>query len=359
VWGEILSDVRAGTLKPRYAGDYRRPYREDPAPRRELLERDQFLTTTSLNATRGCHSRCGFCYLSTEGLFMPYQLRDPRQIVEEMLADDQPYAVFTDNNLGSRPAYLGELCRALRPIERIWSAAVSLDITDHPEVVREMALAGCTGVFVGFESLQAENIADQRKKSPRPEDYARRVALFHEYGIQVNASFVLGFDHDRLDVFDRTVEWVEANRIECATFHILTPYPGTPLFKQFEAEGRLLHRDWTRYDTAHVVFRPKHMTVEQLAEGYASCYRRLFSHASIWARRPRDGEAVLPYLAMSYLYKRSNLLWEFLIRHRLTATVWRPLVEWTRRRHVGFRRRLERREAPGELSAATVVSAGV
>jgi radical SAM superfamily enzyme YgiQ (UPF0313 family) len=221
-----------------------------------------------------------------------------------------------------------------------------------------MALSGCTGVFVGLESLQGENITDQRKKSPRPEDYARRVALFHDVGIQVNASFVLGFDHDRPDIFERTTEWVEANRIECATFHILTPYPGTPLFRQFEAEGRLLHRDWFRYDTAHVVFRPRHMTVEQLEQGYEACYRRLFSHASIWARRPRDPEAVLPYLAMSYLYKRSNRIWAFLIRHRLTAAVWRPLVEWTRRRHVRFRHRLEAKDARHRV-APTVVTAGV
>lgn len=359
LWPEILRDAQAGALRPRYVGSYRRPYRDDPAPRRDLLPARQFLTSTSLIATRGCHSRCGFCYLSTDGLHMPYQLRDPRQVVAEWLADDQPYAVFTDNNLGSRPDYLRELCRALRPLERIWSAAVSLDVTDHPEVVREMALAGCTGVFVGFESLQADNIADQRKRSPRPDDYARRVALFHDHGIQVNGSFVLGFDHDHPDVFERTVEWVEANRLECATFHILTPYPGTPLFRQFEAEGRLLHRDWSRYDTSHVVFRPRHMTPEQLMDGYAWTYERLFSHASIWRRRPRDTSAVLPYLAMSHLYKKSNRLWEFLIRHRLTGTVWRPIVEWTRVRHLGFRRRLAAGRSPGARTAASVVSAGV
>jgi radical SAM superfamily enzyme YgiQ (UPF0313 family) len=359
IWPEILRDVRAGALRPRYAGDYRRPYREDPAPRRNLLPRGQFLTTTSLNATRGCHNRCGFCYLSTEGLHMPYHLRDPRQIVDEILDDAQPYAVFTDNNLGSRPAYLRDLCRALRPLERIWSAAVSLDVTDHPDVVREMALAGCTGVFVGFESLQADNITDQRKKSPRPDQYARRVAIFHDCGIQVNGSFVFGFDHDRSDIFERTTEWVEANRLECATFHILTPYPGTPLFRQFEAEGRLLHRDWTRYDTAHVVFRPRHMAAEQLQLGYEWSYRRLFSHASIWRRRPADVDAVLPYLAMAYLYKRSNAMWSFLIRHRLTGAAWGPIVEWTRRRHLRFRRRLESAAPAGHLSAPSVVSAGV
>jgi radical SAM superfamily enzyme YgiQ (UPF0313 family) len=359
IWPDILHDAARGALRPRYEGSYRRPYREDPAPRRGLLPRRDFLTSTSVIATRGCHSRCGFCYLSTDGLQMPYQLRDPEQVAAEILADGQPYAVFVDNNLGSRPEYLARLCRALRPIERIWSAAVSIDVTDHPDVVRQMALAGCTGVFVGFESLQAENIADQRKKSPRPEDYARRVAIFHDHGIQVNGSFVLGFDHDRPDVFARTVEWVESNRLECATFHVLTPYPGTPLFRQLESEGRLLHRDWSRYDTSHVVFRPRHMTPEQLADGYAWCYERLFSHASIWRRRPRQADAVLPYLAMSYLYKRSNRVWAFLIRHRLTHAVWSPLVEWTRRRHLRFRARLEA-VAPRPAGAPTsVVSAGV
>jgi radical SAM superfamily enzyme YgiQ (UPF0313 family) len=365
LWGQILSDIDSGVARRVYRGGYLAPYRGDPPPRRDLLPRDGFLTTSSLIATRGCHNRCGFCYLSTDGLHQPYQVRDPEQVVSEFRADDQPYAVFTDNNLGSRPAYLRQLCRALRPLEKIWSAAVSIDVTDDPSLVREMALAGCTGVFVGFESLSNENLVDARKKTPRTEDYARRVRLLHDCGIQVNASFVLGFDHDRADCFVRTAEWVEANRIECATFHILTPYPGTPLFRQMEAEGRLLHRNWDLYDTGHVVFRPRHMSVEQLVDGYAWCYRRLFSAGSIWRRRPADWRAVPAYLAMSYLYKRSNRLWHLLIKRRLTRAAWRPLVEWTRARHVKFRRRLEggaaRQGSPPATvgMGATVVSAGV
>jgi radical SAM superfamily enzyme YgiQ (UPF0313 family) len=104
--------------------------------------------------------------------------------------------------------------------------------------------------------------------------------MLHDYGIQVNGSFVLGFDHDRKDVFAHTAGWIEENRLECATFHILTPYPATPLFRQMEAEGRILHRDWTLYDTGHAVFRPKHMTAEELERGYAWIYQRLFSHSS-------------------------------------------------------------------------------
>lgn len=340
LWPQILRDIELGRLQPRYTAMYERPYDLDPPPRRSLVPKASFLTTTSLIATRGCHNRCGFCYLSTEGLQMPYRVRSANDIREQFFADGEPYAVFIDNNLGSRPDYLRELCRTLAPLERIWSAAVTIDVTDDPSLVREMALAGCTGVFIGFESLQDENLQQARKRTPRAEDYARRVKIFHDQGIQVNGSFVLGFDGDDRAVFERTADWIEANRLECATFHILTPYPGTPLFRQMEQEGRLLHRDWEKYDTAHVVFRPARMTPEELQLGYDWLYRRLFSMRSIWARRPHHTSAVVPYLAMSLLYKKSNRLWHFLIKHRLVHTVWNPLVRLTLWRHLHFRRRL-------------------
>ena len=361
LWPLILEDIERGTLQRIYDADYRRPYTADPPARRAILPRDSFLTTTSVIATRGCHNRCGFCYLSTDGLHMPYRMRTPEQVASEISEDGQPYAVFVDNNLGSRPDYLRKLCAALKPLGIIWSAAVTIDVTDDPSLVREMALAGCTGVFIGFESLHADNLTDARKKTPAPVDYARRVAILHRYGIQVNGSFVLGFDHDGPDIFERTTDWIEENRLECATFHILTPYPATPLFRQLESEGRLLHRNWDRYDTAHVVFQPKQMSVQQLEEGYAWCYRRLFSHRSIWKRRPHDREAVLGYLAMSYLYKRSNFFWHLLIRHRLTARVWQPLVRHAQQRHLVYRRKLEaRRDSDSsERRATSFVTAGV
>ena len=108
----------------------------------------------------------------------------------------------------------------------------------------------------------------------------------------MNGSFVVGFDDDRRDCFTTLAQWIEANRLECATFHILTPYPGTPLFRRMESERRLLHRDWSRYDTAHVVFQPKHMSPGELAQGYGWLYQRLFS-------APRSG-AVAPTTPARY-----------------------------------------------------------
>ena len=357
LWPRIVSDVETGILQPRYIATYENNYSDDPAPRRSLFPRNSFLTTTSLIATRGCHNRCGFCYLATDRLRMPDRMRHPSQVAAEFLNDQQPYAVFVDNNLGSRRDYLHALCRTLRPLEKIWSAALSLDVTDDPTLIREMALAGCTGVFIGFESLSDENLADACKKTPRTSDYARRIRMLHDHGIQINGSFVLGFDYDRKDVFAHTAYWIEENRLECATFHILTPYPATPLFQQMETQGRLLHRDWSLYDTGHAVFRPKHMSPEELEQGYAWMYQRLFSLPSIWRRRPREWQAVPPYLAMSYLYKRSNRFWHQLIKRDLVRPVWRPLVEMMRWRHVRYRRRLAQCDKPAR-TAGQVVSAG-
>ena len=115
-----------------------------------------------------------------------------------------------------------ELCRALAPLDKIWSAAVTLDVTDEPDLVREMALAGCTGVFIGFESLTDDNLRAAGKRSPRAEDYARRVDLFHRNGIQVNGSFVLGFDHDRPDVFATLARWIEEQASRAALEHFRT-----------------------------------------------------------------------------------------------------------------------------------------
>src|SRR5579859_3119325 len=160
LWPRILADVETGQLRPRYTAMYENDYRDDPVPRRAILPRASFLTTTSLIATRGCHNRCGFCYLSTKGLRMPYRVREPEDIRQQFETDSQPYAVFIDNNLGSRRDYLHQLCAALRPLNRIWSAAVSIDVADDPKLIRNMALAGCTGVFIGFESLSDDNLSD-------------------------------------------------------------------------------------------------------------------------------------------------------------------------------------------------------
>jgi radical SAM superfamily enzyme YgiQ (UPF0313 family) len=349
--------VEQGRLERVYQAPFE-AFASEPHPERSVVPEWGFLTRASIIATRGCHNRCDFCFLATGTTRIRYQMRPVEDIAREIEASGENYAVFLDNNLGASRPYLRSLCRALAPLNIVWSAAVSLDVTEDPDLVREMAIAGCTGVFVGFESLNDDNLRAAGKRTPRSEDYARRVELFHRYGIQVNGSFVLGFDGDGPDVFGRTADWIERTRLECATFHILTPYPGTPLFARLEADGRLLHRDWDRYDTGHAVFRPKLMSPAELEQGYRWLYRRVFSAKSIWARKPRQASAVVPYLAMAWLYKRCNWLWKFLIMHRLTNAAWKPLVRLTLMRHLRLRRRLQASESCGR-SVPVLVPPGV
>ena len=111
-----------------------------------------------------------------------------------------------------------------------------------------------------------------------------------------------------------------------------------------ERDGRMLHKDWSLYDTGNVVYQPKHMTPQQLQAGYEYAYDRLFSWKSIWRRRPQQLAAVPAYLAGSLLYKKSNWLWRLLIKYRLTNALWKPLIEISRRRHVKYRESLQLRE---------------
>ena len=167
LWPRILADVEAGRLQPRYAAMYENDYRDDPAPRRVAAAAPRF----SHHHQPHRHARMP----QPLRLLLPRHRRSahalpharPQQMAAEFAADDQPYAVFIDNNLGSNREYLRALCQALRPLDRIWSAAVSIDVTDDPSLIRAMALAGCTGVFVGFESLTDQNLADARKKTPK------------------------------------------------------------------------------------------------------------------------------------------------------------------------------------------------
>ena len=151
-WPQILADHARGALKPRYRAPMN-TYKQAPPPDRSILPSWGYLTPLSLIATAGCHNRCDFCYLSTGDERIPYQTRKVEQVVAEFRDSGQPYAVFIDNNLGSNKGYLRRLCKGLAPLERIWSAAVSIDVTDDPTLVRDMALAGCTGVFIGFEFI--------------------------------------------------------------------------------------------------------------------------------------------------------------------------------------------------------------
>ncbi|MET8159222.1 hypothetical protein ABZT47_22870 [Sphaerisporangium sp. NPDC005289] len=135
-------------------------------------------------------------------------------------------------------------------------------------------------------------------------------------------------DSDDASVFERTVEWAVGQGVETATFHVMTPYPGTRLYERMAAQGRLLHSDWDRYDTRHTVFQPARMTPAELEEGYWRAYRDFYRWKSIW-----QGASVKPtlrgqarHLAYAAGWKKFEPLWDLLIRARRTNQAL-PLLE--------------------------------
>jgi radical SAM superfamily enzyme YgiQ (UPF0313 family) len=202
-------------------------------------------------------------------------------------------------------------------MRRVWQAAGTVNSVLKPGLLEKAVEAGLRSLFVGFETLNPAGLRAQGKVQNLHRDYDAAVRRLHGLGVMVNGSFVFGMDEDDASVFDRTVAWAIAQGIETATFHILTPYPGTALFERMQAQGRIVHRDWDLYDTRHVVFETRGMTAEELETGYWRAYRDFYRWGSIlrgastkpWRDRAR-------HLAYAGGWKKFEPLWDWVIRAR-------------------------------------------
>jgi radical SAM superfamily enzyme YgiQ (UPF0313 family) len=209
----------------------------------------------------------------------------------------------------------------MRGTGRLWQAAGTVQSVLKPGLIEKAAACGLRSLFVGFETLSSANLHDYRKPQNLNRDYAQAIRRLHDLGVMVNGSFVFGMDGDDPDVFDRTVDWAVSHGIETATFHILTPYPGTQLYERMEAAGRILHRDWNRYDTRHVAYRPIQLTADQLESGYWHAYEQFYTWRNI-ARGALTKESWLGttrHAAYAAGWKKFEPLWDLIIRTKKAA----------------------------------------
>jgi len=191
---------------------------------------------------------------------------------------------FIDDNIVCNRAYAREFFSRIADLNLNWFAQASVNIAKDPEILKLAEKSGCTGLYMGFETLSPETIKSIGKGVNKPGEYLEVVQKIHDHGIGIDGSFVFGFDTDDAGVFDRTVEFVIKARLEVAYFSILTPYPGTRLHKRLTAEGRLLTEDWNLYDANHVVFQPKTLTPDQLLAGYYGALKEIYSVSAIFQR---------------------------------------------------------------------------
>ena len=213
-----------------------------------------------------------------------YRCRPVEEVIEEVKRLEGEFLVFIDDNIAGNRHYAKEFFTRLKPLKKKWASQASLTLTRDPELLKLAAESGCVSLFVGVESLSSENLQEVNKAFNRVYQFEEAIKAFHDHDIMVVAGFIFGLDHDDEGVFERTLRFCEQNRIELPSLFILTPLPGTPLFKRIEAEGRLLHKDWAKYNGATVVFKPKLMTEETLQHGFNWVCKEAYSWGSIFKR---------------------------------------------------------------------------
>lgn len=304
LWAQVVRDAQAGALRPRYQASGPVDPASVPVPRWDLLRRKDYLFTNTITAGRGCPWRCDFCYNSSPNLDARYRAKSVPQVLREIESLGTDHVMFIDDNFIGSPAGARELILALRPLRLTWHAAVSADIGRHPDLLDLMAGCGCRSLFIGFETVNPDNLLRCQKRQNRPETFGHTIHQIHRRGIMVNASVVFGFDGDGHDVFDATVDWLEHHRVSTMTAHILTPYPGTRLHRQLEDDGRIIDCDLRHYNTSRAIFRPARMSPAELEAGYLRAYRRFYSFASIWRRRPLAPAQRMAHFEFNLLYRK-------------------------------------------------------
>jgi radical SAM superfamily enzyme YgiQ (UPF0313 family) len=255
-----------------------------------------------LFATRGCPNSCEFCTLA-----VMYKKNFRRRPVEEVAAEFSSFhgkvIIFWDDNLSADMDYAKALCKAITPYRKWWSSQVSVKAGMDDEFLSLAARSGCKQLFIGFESVSQKSLENARKSFNRTDDYAEIVERIHAHGIAVQAGFVFGFDDDTPDVFDKTIAFLENTGIQNATFHILTPYPGTPLYIRLESEGRMLNHDWAKYNARNdVVFEPRQMSSEELLIGFNEVNKRFYSFGSIFRRLKKSPVGLYWTLPLNLIY---------------------------------------------------------
>jgi radical SAM superfamily enzyme YgiQ (UPF0313 family) len=293
IWQEVIADARAGKLGRSRSLLRRKIYKHEqwpelvnlPRPRRDLTRSLKYVPFDVVQTTRGCPFPCEFCSVSTYN-GTSFRFRPVAEVIRE-LEEVGPRVLFGDDNVMIHTRYSHELFEAMVPMKKHWVAQASLAALHRVENIAVMARAGCRALFIGFESVDDEAVRGAGKKQNKPRKYQDVVRMLADHGIAVWGSFVFGLDDDRGDSFDKTVEFCVEAKLTMALFALLTPYPGTRLYKRLKAEGRLTKDRWwlsQDHDTGAPFFQPAHMTRTELRDGWVRAWRAMYSLPSIYKR---------------------------------------------------------------------------
>jgi radical SAM superfamily enzyme YgiQ (UPF0313 family) len=284
-WPKLLKDVENGKLKPFYEPDPDFDMSQIPPIRRDLIVLNPLLG--AVQSTRGCSNRCEFCAISS---FCGHGVkqRPVENVVEEIIKMPNKLFIFHDPHLTARPNYARELFKEMikQKVNKSWLANGTTNVLSKidDEFLNLARKAGCLEWFIGFESVSQKALNGIKKTHNKVENFKKLIKRLHKHGMAVQGGIIFGFDEDTPDIFDLTLEKMYEFELDIVEVNILTPYPGTPLFDRLEKEGRIITKDWSRYNQVDVVFKPKNMTEKELIEGARKVAKEFYTIPNIIGR---------------------------------------------------------------------------
>ncbi len=305
VFSKIIEDLKHGSLKRIYKSTKLHSLKGLPLPRYDLIEKD-FILNHPVQATRGCPFSCTFC--SIISLYPGLRVRPIDEVIRDITCFDglnyfqNKMVLFVDNNLTADPKYAKELFRKMIPLRKWWFSQVSIEMAYDKELMRLAAESGCVAVLVGIETFSQESLNNIGKPQNKISEYKKAIKAFHEYGIYVMATLIIGLEVDTLESIRKIPELVQEIGIDLPYFQILTPFYGTKLYDQFNRDNRILTRDWSLYDTMNVVYQPQKMSVDELH----------LSFLEIWQEVHSVSKTLRRILKNAQMLRFRSFLWKFI-----------------------------------------------
>jgi radical SAM superfamily enzyme YgiQ (UPF0313 family) len=286
VLAQLLADARRSALRPRYDGRGQRVL-HDVRPQRSIFAGRRYQEITLVEYARGCNFKCDFCSI-TAFHHAAQSHRPARDVAAEMEQTGSRRFFIVDDNIVSQPAKARELCREITPLGVNWVGQASIHIAQDDELLELLAASGCRGLLVGMESVNESNLREMGKDwNLAQASYADSLRQFRKHGLAVYGTFVFGYDEDDWDVIRESVAFAREQKLFLAAFNHLVPFPGTPLYRRLQAQGRLLSDPWWLDAEGHVgdvTFRPKRMSAAELESACLWARREFYSWPSIFER---------------------------------------------------------------------------
>jgi radical SAM superfamily enzyme YgiQ (UPF0313 family) len=282
IWPQLIKDNDNGKLKRIYRQEKPIDLSFIPAIGNGRLKQKGINSAVAIEATRGCPHGCNFCAISHSPGRRVFRVRPIDQVINEIQSIPQKYLLFSDASLTINTNYTKKLFKNMKELNKKFYCYGNANVLFKDEELLKLAQeAGCISWTIGFDSISQKSLDSIGKKTNVAEQYTSVINKIHDFGMNIEGSFMFGFDTDTPDIFDSTLDFICSSEIDKAEFHILTPFPGTPLYDELDKQNRIIIKDWSKYDGKNVVYKPKYLTADDLMNGIQKMYNGFYNPSNI------------------------------------------------------------------------------